>query len=38
MKGIDAKSERFLRIRKDRVILLSAIGLAVCAGLAALGY
>jgi hypothetical protein len=29
---------RFLRIRKDRVILLSAIGLAVCAGLAALGY
>src|SRR5918994_6113116 len=29
---------RFLRIRKDRVILLAAVGLAVCAGLAALGY
>lgn len=29
---------RFLRIRKDRVILLAALGLAVCAGLAALGY
>ena len=29
---------RFLRIRKDRVILLSALGLAVCAVLAALGY
>lgn len=29
---------RFLRIRKDRVILLGALGLAVCAALAALGY
>ena len=29
---------RFLRIRKDRGILLSAVGLAVCAGLAAVGY
>jgi TRAP-type uncharacterized transport system substrate-binding protein len=29
---------RFLRIRKDRIILLAALGLAICAGLAALGY
>ena len=29
---------RFLRIRKDRVMLLAALGLAVCAGLAAGGY
>jgi TRAP-type uncharacterized transport system substrate-binding protein len=29
---------RFLRIRKDRVMLMAALGLAVCAGLAALGY
>ena len=29
---------RFFRIHKDRVILLAAVGLTVCAGLAALGY
>jgi TRAP-type uncharacterized transport system substrate-binding protein len=29
---------RFLRIRKDRVMLLAALGLAICAGLAAGGY
>jgi TRAP-type uncharacterized transport system substrate-binding protein len=29
---------RFLRIRKDQVYLLSALGLALCTGLAILGY
>jgi hypothetical protein len=29
---------RLLRIRKDKVMLLAALGLAVCAGFAALGY
>ncbi|HEX8166666.1 MAG TPA: TAXI family TRAP transporter solute-binding subunit [Beijerinckiaceae bacterium] len=29
---------RLLRIRKDKVMLLAALGLAVCAGLAAAGY
>jgi TRAP-type uncharacterized transport system substrate-binding protein len=29
---------RFFRIHKDRVILLAAVGLTVCAGLAALSY